>query len=176
MDSLVSIESLEDMLGLTFGAEEAKRAQGLLTLASGEVESYCTAVSLKRLDNDTVSLRGRWGSFLELAGPPIHNVTEALVDGVSVSYKLTRDGLISSSWGGPTAIIEITYDHGLNSVPKDVRSMVLSRVVRAFSNPEAVMQKGIGSDYSVSYAADAEMITALNKSERMSLRRYRRKI
>jgi hypothetical protein len=177
--SLVSTEELALYLGLEFSDTQEERAQLLLDLVSGEVESYCNAVALQRMEEDTVVVRGSWSNIITAPGAPVHEVIHVFVDGEEVTdFDYTRHGLLISPerWGGPHAAVTIVYDHGLDEVPQVVKSVVLSRAVRAFTNPEGLMQAKLGADQSFSYAADAEMVTGLNKSERMLLKRYRRTV
>lgn len=178
--SLVDVETLELMLGYDFNARDYQRAQMLLEMISGEVQSYCDAVTLQRIDNDIIYLRGSWANIIKLPGAPIHAIHSVSVeDGVEiVDYDWARHGILINPdrWYGPESAIRVVYDHGLENLPEAARSVVLSRAVRLFTNPEQVMQAKLGSDRSTSYAADVEQITGLNRSERQILKRFRRTV
>lgn len=176
---LVDVESFELVLGYELDASQAARAEKVLELVSGEVQAYCNAAQLSRVTADIVRLRGSWSKVIKVPGAPVHDIASVDVDDeIITDFDFTRHGLLIApdGWGGPRATVTVEYDHGFETVPSDVQSVVISRAMRMFVNPHAVMQAKHGADYSVSYAADAEMITGLNRSERMTLNRYRKTV
>lgn len=176
---LISYNDLELVLGYEFDAAKIARAEKIIEIVSGEVQAFCTAVTLEPVDGDIVHLRGTWNHAMKLPGAPIYDINSIDIDDEPVEdFDYTRHGLLinPSGWGGPHAVVTVDYDHGLQEVPHDVQSVVFSRAIRMFVNPHAVMQQKMGTDYSVSYAADAEMITGLNRSERRALAKYRKSV
>lgn len=174
---LVDTTELASMLGMEFSVADHARAEQVLTMATGEVESYCTAVGLTYVEHDPIYVRGTWARSIELPKPPVHEVHSVHVNDDEVfEFDFTYHGRLISpdGWGGPDAEIRVEYDHGLVDLPDVVKSVILTRATRSFVNPYAVMQSKMGADYSISYAADSEAVTGLNRSERRALARYRR--
>lgn len=97
-----------------------------------------------------------------------------VADPTLIDWPLQQSGFWH--WGGPAATIEVTYDHGYDPVPDDVRAMCLSLSIRAFVNPAGAVMERIGS-YEITYdqAARARAAgMALTTDDQQALRKYRR--
>jgi hypothetical protein len=72
-------------------------------------------------------------------------------------------------WGGPGAIVTVSYDFGASAVPKGLRSLCLQVAARSIASPVGgVTQESLGG-YSVTYAGSIG--ATLTDDERRSVRR-----
>lgn len=189
MDALVAVDELRTFMpGVTLDEDQAEL---VLAIASGTVRG-ATGQTLSLVEGDEVELRGTWGRQLQLPERPVLAVTAIAVDGVEVpatSYRWSRDGKVTFSrssplvnapaaalgyWGGDEVLVTVTYDHGFDPVPDDVRGVVLALARRAILVPDAgaVAQESLGS-YSVTYSREAA--STLTRGEERKLCRYRPK-
>ncbi|MGW2425059.1 hypothetical protein ACWC0C_38455 [Streptomyces sp. NPDC001709] len=84
-------------------------------------------------------------------------------------YRVWRDELWS-----PLAVtrpVVVTYTHGYETVPADVRAIVLTLAGRVLTNPSDLRQESVGS-VNVTYAAET-IGASLSPIERDQLARYR---
>lgn len=102
-------------------------------------------------------------------------------DDVEVDYALGSQGIplagasgfVPMTWGGPAAIVTVTYSHGRDPIPNLARLVCLSTADRFMSVPTGVVQETLGS-YSVSYAQPHGAL-ALSDAECKLVRRAFRK-
>ncbi len=182
--SFASLEDLEFLLGRVFDTTESVAAQGLLDQATAAIQSW-TRQTLGLAEDDTVRLAGTWRDELVLPERPIVDVTAVSVGGVALTdWIVTTDGItrggVSSlqrdpvyGWCGPLAVVEVTYSHGFDPIPADIKAVCLNMTQRSLSNPVGVTSESIGS-YSVTYDADAAPGAALGTEDEALLRRYRK--
>lgn len=84
-------------------------------------------------------------------------------------YQLWRDELtLPAVVTGP---VVVTYTHGYDAVPADVRAIVMTLAGRVLTNPSDIRQESVGS-VSVTYAAET-IGASLAPIERDQLARYR---
>lgn len=161
--ALAPLASIADLAarGVTVEAGETDAVNVYLDVASTLVRD--AAGSPVSETTSTVALEGR-GARLHLPGGPVTAVSAVSVDGVAVTDYVLRSGSLARSCGFPDGSeVEVTYTHGLPTVPADIVDMVCRMVGRALvryrESPDAavaskpVIQERIG-DYSVTYAYD----------------------
>lgn len=150
---LATTDELARQMGTSFDdAEEVTRAEQLIELASGIVESYCGR-RFTRTTDDVVNADPT-GRTLLLANPPI-DVTSITLDGETVDdYIVYADsGVVilptdHTYWDR----VEVTYTHGTETVPAAIKTIVLLIAARMWHNTDGATQKSIG-DASISYGA-----------------------
>jgi hypothetical protein len=84
-------------------------------------------------------------------------------------------------WGGPKATVVVTYSHGYEVIPDDIKGVCLSAAARAFTSPGLVNPAGVESEtidgYAVTYRSNmANGSTAgvtLAEDESRIVKRYR---
>lgn len=169
---LATVAELEG-LGLTIEQDETTLVENYLDAASAAVRE-AAGVPISQTTS-TVELEGRTGVWLRLPGPPVSAVATVLLDGEEISDWRLRTGDLWRRRGWQTVCeepsqVEVTYTHGMPTVPADI-VMLVGRIVAATLsayrdglNGEglaagAVTQERIG-DYSVSYA-DGGLITEM---------------
>lgn len=150
---------LEDWLGYSLDASETDRATLFVEVATGTIQAY-TRQTISEVSADAIELRGTWEHVLELPERPVTAVTSVTVDGVAQTvtddYLVVRNELrrpnaeyhnwqmpsndfypfTKTGWGGPSAVVAVTYTHGFATIPDEVKGMCLSLAARAFTNPE----------------------------------------
>lgn len=155
MTKLASVEDLESFLGRRVTEDQRDRAELVLTLASGVIQSE-TRQQLVLVEDDEVTLTIRQG--MRLPQRPVTAVASAAVDGRAiVGYGWNRQGQIwmpDSSWVvnladtfslvGHTATI--VYSHGFETIPDDIRAVCLEVAARAYGQTDAtgIPQDGPG--------------------------------
>jgi hypothetical protein len=176
---LASVADLEAR-GVTIDPSEVATVNVFLDVASSLVRE--AAGSPISETTSTVVLEGERISRLRLPGPPIRSVSEVLVDGQAVTgWKLASGALYGAAgWrpGCEPSDVEVTYVHGLPTVPADIVDLVCrlaGQELSAFRSGEgvsrAVQSERIG-DYQVTYA-DTEsgtMILTAFQRERLAAR------
>ncbi|MGW1278020.1 hypothetical protein ACWD4V_13850 [Streptomyces tsukubensis] len=119
----------------------------------------------------TVAVEGEPGQRLRLPGPPLISVAAVAVDGRAVTDWCIRSGRLyrAAGWTGPggPSEVEVTYTHGLPSVPADIVDLVCRMVAAALVSyrsrddgeglaAQNITQERIG-DYAVSYGSDGRI-------------------
>lgn len=174
------------------------RATLLLDLATGAIQAY-TGQTISRVTNDTVTLPGNFGYTLVLPERPavaptavaigdttLTADTDYVFDGRSSLLRGTKvDGVLSingpdwlvdgfGDWGGPGAVVTVTYSHGWTTIPNDIKGVCLALAARSLTSPDGVNSESVGS-YSVSYSRSGGAVSLLEE-ERKLLDRYRIKV
>ncbi len=198
MSALASPDDIEARLGRDLTAQEAARAQALLSDASAVVRAY-TRQNFDLVTDDEVVLRAT-GGRISLPGRPVQGVSRVEVIGGSDAlpdFTLADwlfDGIDTVRIGEGAAVINlpeawwdddgypgtyrVTYTHGYAEVPAEVLSVVCGVVLRVLTNPSGYRSETVGS-YSVTYAVPAtgeQLGTNLTRYEMRVLDRYRRKV
>lgn len=171
------------------------RARLLLDLATGAIQAH-THQTLGRVLNDAVTLPGNWGNALVLperpaSAPTLVKIgdttltvdTDYVFDGRWTLYRGTKvNGVLSvngpdylidgwGDWGGPGAVVSVTYSHGFAAIPNDIKGVCLALAARSLQSPDGVNSETVGS-YSVSYSRTGGAVSLLDE-ERKLLDRYR---
>jgi hypothetical protein len=193
-----SANELADFLGRSIEDEEVARADLLLQLASAAVQAAAQQ-TIALVEDDEVSLMGNYSGELWLPERPVIDVSEitvrhgwgqAAVVTVPVGeIQWERRGLVQRAlanvetngpclpyggWGGPLATVDVTYSHGWQTVPDDLRGVALAVAARSFANPNGVRSKTIEGSISVTYSdATADVGVGLSEDEHRICRRYR---
>ena len=152
---------LEDRYGLGLSDTRARR---LLDDATDEIRSY-VGRHLSVVPDDEVTLPGTWSTRLRLPNAPLTAAPSAVtLDGtalmVDADYEWQRGGVLirPSGWGGADIEIVVTYSHGLDPIPGQVRSACLKLAAASASLTPGVSQESIDG-YSVSYAQGSGVLT-----------------
>lgn len=197
MTALATLDDLAVYLGRELDdLTENRQAEQALDLVSAAVRAWC-----RRDFTQTTSTRrlpGVWGPTLDLPDGPVTAVTAVVLDDTTITdwtwndrSQLIRHGYLTAtdpdrggaagghrgSWGGPQATVTVTYTHGYDPIPDDVRAAVLTATARSITNPVGVRSEGLGA-YQVTYAGQAADLGAvvITDAERRLLSRYRRKV
>lgn len=166
---------------------DEERAGLFLRIASGEVRGY-TGQLFDYVEDDTAILNGRGTKVLLLPELPVLAVTELLeayatgdeaaIDGPLADkpvWEWDEDGIIERIDGGVfrrrRRWYRVIYDHGYETVPDEVKSVVLRAAGRAFENPEGIRQETLGR-YSYTLAGEQAGI-GLYAPDRRDLDPYR---
>ncbi|MDT3395438.1 hypothetical protein RKE29_02025 [Streptomyces sp. B1866] len=163
--------------GLTVEASETAVMGVYLDVASTAVREAAGAPISQT--TSTVALEGPDGSlWLDLPGPPVTAVATVAIDGQAVTDWRLRSGRLWRAAGWSPSCepseVEITYTHGLPSVPADIVDLVCRIAAAALlayrAEPDGtglaardVRAERIG-DYSVTYGDDGR-ITELELPE-----------
>jgi hypothetical protein len=183
VELLASAEELRLWLGLAADDEDSlsdELAEMALQGPSRAVLSYCRRSRLVS-GTDTVRLAGGV-TILILPGAPVTDVAQVLEDpdgaavDITSSVDWTPDGLLSRFDGGYFARrhrwYEVTFTHGYEDIPEDVRNVVLRVAARAVSNPEGLATEGVGG-YNAGFAFDETRLPTLSAPDRRELDPYR---
>lgn len=173
MTAFASADDLSDYLGEELTGSRLVQAQVLLELATARIQSYVRQ-HIELVENDAMTLPGTYDWDLELPQRPVVEVSAITIDGQAVpsdSYRLSGSTLVrAGGWGGPAAVVGITYSHGYDPIPGDVKAVCLQLAVETLDNPQGVRQEGIGS-YTVTYGNGGATSEVLE-----TLCRYRRRV
>ncbi len=142
---LASIEDLSRR-GLAVEPEETTAVEVYLEVASAAVrEAAAAPISAT---TSTLTLEGEPSQWLRLPGLPVASIASAKIDGVTVTDWRLRSGMLWraagwTGWDGP-AEVEVTYTHGLTTVPADIVDLVCRMTAAAWS-PTARRRTGPAS-------------------------------
>ena len=165
---LATVDDLEAR-GLTVDPGEVGIVNVYLGVASAAVrEAAGTAITRT---TSTLTLEGVPGQRLTLPGPPIVSVDAVAVDGRTVTdWRLRSERLWrAAGWSGiEPSEVEVTYTHGLLSVPDDIIDLVCRAVAVALvayrsedggtglAADKEITSERLG-DWSVTYGADGRV-------------------
>jgi hypothetical protein len=161
--------------GIALAAGETDIAVTYLDVASTSVRE-AAGVPISQVTS-TVELEGTRSQWIRPPGVPVTSVSAVSIDDVAVTDYLLRSGqlwrlagwagLLASRWSGVVvpSKVDITYTHGLVTVPSDVVNLVCRMAAAALvawrasssgsglASTGNIRQETIG-DYSATYGAD----------------------
>lgn len=161
-------------LAAYLGHELANEAQAelALTLATGIIQSE-TGQTIERVTDDVVTLRG--GPYGELTLPerPVVTVSSVAGELVREDEWVWQGGTLFRRYGWPEVVV-VTYTHGYETVPLDVKAITLAVAARvlaqnAADNAGNIKRETVGA-YSVEYQ-QTNGSGLLTEGERAHLRR-----
>lgn len=182
-DELAAVLSLGGQ-PVTFTPSEATAADLILSGVSAAVQRH-TGQIVEKVVDDTVVLQGNWSRELQLPQWPVVSVSAVKVNGAPVATgtwylaagKLYRGylpvfngpddwggDLFLSSWLGPISTVEVTYTHGFDPIPDDLRLFAVRVAARLLDNPEGATSLKLGI-YEERQAATAGLLTEAEKAE-----------
>lgn len=145
--------------------------------ACGTVRAF-TEQMINYVADETITLDGQGTDILILPEWPVVDVSLVIEDDVVITdFSQHDDGTLIRVW--PWRVgrnnIEVTYSHGWQEVPSQVRIVALNLAQRLFEfgGGGGIASETIGS-YSVSYQATGTL-GDLSKTEERMLRRFQRK-
>jgi hypothetical protein len=178
------------VLGFNLSAVEVETVNRELAPFVTEAARSYMRRTISRVDDDDAVLQGVDGRKLVLGERPVHAVGPVTVDGVEVAdFRWTRRGALwrDAGWGGPAVEVEVTYSHGFDTVPDDLRfatatacaRLVVQRRAQESASGEGML--GVASvsveGYEVTYPADRALATfGFTIGELCVLDRYRRRV
>lgn len=188
MPPLANAADLAVRLGRSFTSAEQAQAQALLEEASATIRSY-TRQDLDRVTT-TDELPGTWSRRLVLPQRPVHSVLLVVIDGLAVT-DWERVGAVlyrSGGWGrrhreyvdnlygrlwmwqqtSTPARVVVTYEHGYDQTPADLKAVCVAKAARLWANPTGANSLRIG-DYAASHNHGADF----TRDELRILNRYR---
>jgi hypothetical protein len=184
------VADLATLLGRTFTPEQELQAQALLDQASSVVRSYVRQDITRAMTTDTFTMRRvdpvlhRCAGAVTLPQRPVVDIDTVKVNDV-VTSDWWQDGndllLRSGAWDQPPAAnrapqVTVTYTHGYDEVPGDIKAIVLQAANRVIVNPSGIRSETVGGE-SVTYlipAVGEYLGVLLSRTEQKVLDRYRR--
>lgn len=178
-DTFASVSDLAEYLGVTI-ADEDPRAVALLRKATALIQAEAQHRIFRYVD-DTKKLRGTWLPDLQLPEPPVEEVSEVEVAGAvvaSTGFSVTRWGALQGgsyvdeweplpgAWGGPRTEVTVTYTHGYDPVPEDIKAICLSMASRGWNSGDMDTETIGGYSYGGGKVS-------LDDDEKAVCRRYR---
>jgi hypothetical protein len=171
----------------------------MLDIASGTIRNEA-GQQLELVEDDEVTLPGVWERVLWLPQRPVVEVSAISINDFALppgTWVVRSSGQLmpffapllnwsdadgwwggpggsNSWWGGPAATVAVTYTHGYDPIPDDLRGVCLALAQRLLLLPlsGAVVSESI-ADYSITYGRLAT--NQLMADERRTVRRYRRR-
>ncbi|MFD3498787.1 hypothetical protein [Streptomyces sp. NPDC058678] len=178
--ALTALATVADLTarGVTVEAAETAKVNVYLDVASAAVRT-AAGVPISQVTS-TVSLEGEVSQWLSLPGPPVQSVATVILDGDTLDtsdWKLRSSRLWrAGGWSHPfePSEVDVTYTHGLPTVPSDIVDLVCriaaAALIASRSQPdgEGLAAKDVRSerigDYSVQYG-DGGRITEMELPE-----------
>ncbi|WP_239934165.1 hypothetical protein [Streptomyces sp. CBG31] len=190
LPSLVTVAELAALLGRTFTPAQEMQAQALLDQASSVVRAYVRQDLTRATSTLTVAMRRadpvlhRCGGLVTLPQRPVVDIESVSVDGVSTQdwWQEGQEILLrAGSWSSPPTAhrppqVAVTYTHGFDPIPGDIKAIVAQAANRVMVNPNAIRSETVGGE-SVTYlipATGEALGVLLSRTEQRVLDRYRR--
>lgn len=184
VEALATPAQLRLWLGLPADSTEElpdATAELLIAGVSKQVLTFTRRSSFTSTET-TVRVGGTGTGTILLPGWPVSAVTAVVEDpdgdapGDLLAYvDWSEDGILTLLTGGRWAarprFYEVTFTHGYDEVPEDVRNLVLRVAARAFSNPEGLATEGVGG-YNAGFAFDDTRLPTLSAPDRRELAAY----
>lgn len=127
--AVVTIAELEEMLARSLTATETTRANYYIRVVSAFIASKCDQISFAEVEDDTKRAQADYYGIVELGGGPISSITSVVdVDGTEVTG-FTFDGTGRISGLGPFQSVIITYTHGADEIPEDIKGVAAEVVL-----------------------------------------------
>jgi hypothetical protein len=163
---------------------DAAAADLALASASAVIRRW-TRQTITRVTDDEVQLRVIDCAELVLPQRPVVSVSEVKVNALVLNdWVLSGDRLLrtggwrylpgTSTYPDP-GIVQVTYTHGWEDIPDEVRAVCLDLAASTVSNPGMLRQESI-DDYSRTLAAESLGLGALSETHKSLLGDFRRRI
>ncbi|MFF4489420.1 hypothetical protein ACFY0F_23475 [Streptomyces sp. NPDC001544] len=155
-----------------------------LASASAVIRKW-TRQTITRVTNDVATLRVIDCDELVLPQRPVVAVSEVKVHALVLNdWVLSSDRLLrtagwrylpgTSSYPDP-GLVQVTYTHGFDEIPDDVRAVCLDLAASTLANPSMLRQEAI-DDYTRTFAAESLGLGGLSDAHKAMLGDYRRRI
>lgn len=190
---MTSFATTDDLASYLQATVDPASAQLALDLATALIQNE-TRQTLSYISDDTVILAGNSAVLLlperPVVGTPVVN---GLVPSAvyrfdppdRLTYGVPSGNLAAAQYAnGPDPVygvwplqVSVTYSHGYQTIPDDIRGVCISVAARAYSNPSGLRGETIGS-YSVQYAGAGDILVpgiSLSDTEKKILGKYRRR-
>ncbi len=184
MAALPPFATAAELAALMQAPIDSAAADLALASASAMIRGW-TRQSITRVVDDVVKLRVIDCSELVLPQRPVESVSEVKVNAVTlVDWVLSGDRLLrAGGWRhlpGTTTypdpgLVQVTYTHGWDEIPDEVRAVCLDLAASTVSNPGMLRQESI-DDYSRTLAAESLGLGALSETHKSLLGDFRRRI
>lgn len=177
MGNLATLADVENVLIRPItDADEVAAVEFNLLVVSSAIRNYCEQ-TLDRVTGDVVTLDQEGGPLLFLPELPVVSVSAVRENGtlltVGTHYKLTGNGVLvrqgGLNWYRGVQTVQVTYTHGYNPVPDDIRGVcarAASRLFQAGLRAEetggvlGIASKSLG-DFSVAYSGESSAAEGL---------------
>lgn len=173
--ALITVVELEAFMGRDFsvGVEETQ-AEAIIDMVTSMVESY-TGTSFTPVVDDVITIQADGQGIVELYSKPVTTVTSVKdINGQEVT-DWDFDGMATIYNLYPLQVVDITYSHGYQEVPSDIKAVALGASSRIMYNPSGLRQETVGA-ISVTYPGVGGEAGTINLSrlEREVLDKYAR--
>ena len=168
MAAFATAGDLATYLQRDFSAEDTATAELLLDIATANIRTAAGNQIISFVPDDTYTVRTT-APFIVLPQRPVVSVSAVTLDANAVTtYTWDGDEFIAATGRG---LVTVTYSHGHDPIPDDIKGLCLDIAARGFLTPHGVNQTSLGS-FSESY--DRQVAMTLRAEERAKLRSYRR--
>ncbi len=165
-----AVEDVSALLMLEIDdADEVTACTRAIEEATASIQNYCQQV-IEYVSNEKITVDGHGGRKIFLPELPVLSVGAVEEDGdlltVNTDYKLGENGILhrlNGYWQAGVQNYEITYTHGLATIPDDLLGVCVRAASRIYqAGLRAKSQNGIIGvanmalgDYQVGYASEA---------------------
>lgn len=184
MSALPPLATAADLAALMQADVTDEAAQLAVSLASGIIRRWCRQ-DITRVTNDVVTLRILEPSELKLPQRPVVSVGQVRIGNLVLrDWVLSGDRLLrNGGWHGlpvttmypDPGLVEVTYTHGWEDVPDDVRAVCLDLASMTLTNPAGLREVAI-DDYRRVFAAETLGAGTLSAAHKEMLGEYRQRI
>lgn len=161
-------------LGDYLGRDLTDDARALQAIDSAcDMIRSATGQRIDRVENETILLDGNGTDTILLPELPVVSVSSVLVaDQPYTWWVLTSEGVLRTKngrwWLPGRGIVAVTYTHGYDEVPADLRMLALTLAARIYEQ-QLVKQESVGG-YTATYSAEESL--GFSKRERDIIAKY----
>lgn len=171
-------------LFLAGGLDAGLEAQGqlLLDIATSAIQSY-TGQHIELVTDEELTLDAPYGEAVFLPELPVTEISDVTLDGTALTtddYDFISTGVLyrnnarwwTSSLSGRQKIV-VTYTHGYEEIPADIKGVCLSLAARMMEGKNSYSVDSEGNPETASTIARAGIIGDFTDEERAVMDRYR---
>lgn len=171
--ALVTLEELEAFMGRDFTEAEEAQAEAIIEAVSSVIEGE-TGCSFTLQQDDMIRVQADGYGIIDLLSAPVHDVLE-LVD-IRTGDEVNNwywDGMLAVVGLDPEQSVLLTYTHGYETTPGDIKAVAMGMSSRIMYNPSGLRQETVGA-ISVTYPGIGGEAGTINFSnlERKILNKY----
>lgn len=177
MAPFATAAELEDFLQLDSGTIRTATADLVLAIASGAIRRH-VGWSISEETADLVT-QGTGDNVIRLPTKRLTDVTSVTVDGDPLVFgddfrwtTLGRLRRVGARWPRLEQTIEVTFVHGYDPVPDEVKGVCLSLAGRFYNNPEGLRSWSVDGLSETIAAPTSDIGLALTSEEKAALEQF----
>lgn len=131
---MITIQELEEAIGQTLSGADLAQANYYIKLVTRYIKSYTGRVF--DVQTSTELFKADYYGRVALEAPPVHQVDSVKYHHGGEVWDWQFDGLEEVYGLKPRSVVQVTYTHGFESPPEDLKGVCTEAAKRLFLSPE----------------------------------------